>query len=471
MKTYLFLAIILTTSQFSIAQKNKGLVTTPAWEQDYQFEALADQADGGSVSIDITNTGSDINDCISKAKSQALFTIIFKGYGKTNQASASTALSDMAGYNQNLDFYKGYLSSNTAGLAHVNKAQTNMSKPGGKISKKVIKSTTTVYIMKTKLREDLEKQGFIKSAESIAESLGSKPSVLIVPSNRWMETAGFVSTEESDMGQVVSYDYQSALKSSKMASFGTLEGFLTATLDNTFRMQSLSSIMESIGTEMAENNMRDDVTQENSLDLLARTAQADLWIYIDAKQESLSGGQELQYTITLNALDPMINEMVINGLPQTVKTSGNNETRLLETTVNANIDNVRPKILDYFIKREENGLQGKITFLIGEDVGINFEDEIDVDGDEYAFAEIIDAMVGKKAKKYTPKGRQTTTRRTYDVWIDTKIENKLSGKVESNNFEKFGRKVKSEIKKLGSVKAIVETRGLGNVVVVFTEEL
>ena len=80
-------------------------------------------------------------------------------------------------------------------------------------------------------------------------------------------------------------------------------------------------------------------------------------------------------------------------------------------------------------------------------------------------------MVGKKAKKYSPKGRQTTTRRTYDVWIDTKIENKLSGKVESNNFEKFGRKVKSQIKKLGSVKAVVETRGLGNVVVVFTEEL
>ena len=68
--------------------------------------------------------------------------------------------------------------------------------------------------------------------------------------------------------------------------------------------------------------------------------------------------------------------MVINGLPQTVKTSGDNKTRLLETTVNANIDNVRPKILDYFVKREEKGLQGKITFLIGEDVGINFEDEI-----------------------------------------------------------------------------------------------
>lgn len=471
MKILASILCIISIAYVSLGQKNKGEPQIPSWEQEYQFEALADQADGGSVSVDITNTGEDINDCISKAKSQALFTIIFKGYPKSNQASASTALSDMAGYNQNLDFYKGYLSSNTAGLAHVNKAQTNMSKPGGKVSKKEIKSTTTVYILKNKLREDLEKQGMIKSAAAIAEALGAKPSVLIVPSNRWMESAGFTSTEETDMGPITTYDYQSALKSSSMQQFGSLEGFLRASLDNTFRMQDLSSIMQTIAQEKAANNMRNTTIQEDPLDMLARTAQADLWIYVDAKQQSISGGVEMQYQITLNVLDPMINEMVINGEPQTVKTSGDNTLRLLETTVNANIDNIRPRILDHFVKREEKGLQGKISFLIGEDVGKTFDDELDVDGDEYAFAEIIDAMVSKQAKKSQPSGAQTSTLRAYDVWIDTKIENKLSGKVEPNNFEKFARKVKSEVKKLGSLKAIVETRGLGKVVVVFTEEL
>ena len=80
-------------------------------------------------------------------------------------------------------------------------------------------------------------------------------------------------------------------------------------------------------------------------------------------------------------------------------------------------------------------------------------------------------MVGKQAIKYTPSGGQTSSMRKYEVTIPTKVENKLSGKVESNNYESFARKVKSEIKKLGNVKAIVETRGLGKVVVIFTENL
>ncbi|NBU48428.1 MAG: hypothetical protein EBS34_13520, partial [Flavobacteriales bacterium] len=115
MKNIIFISFLLTTLS-GFAQS-----ATLPWEEEYQFEALLDQTDGGSVSVDITNTGTDINECIKKAKSQAIFTIIFKGYPKTNNASASSALTDMSNYNQNVDFYKNYLTSNTGGLAHINK--------------------------------------------------------------------------------------------------------------------------------------------------------------------------------------------------------------------------------------------------------------------------------------------------------------------------------------------------------------
>ena len=179
-----FFTLFLTTLCF-------GQVVTPAWEEEYQFEAVADQADGGSVSIDITNKGADIAECIQKAKAQALFTTIFKGYPKTNNASGSAALADMSLYAQNSEFFKGYLSSTTGGLVFVNKAQTNMSKPSSKLDKKTIQSTTTVYLMKSKLREDLEKQGYIKSVGSLSESLGFMPTILVVPSDNWMTAKGF----------------------------------------------------------------------------------------------------------------------------------------------------------------------------------------------------------------------------------------------------------------------------------------
>ena len=50
------------------------------------------------------------------------------------------------------------------------------------------------------------------------------------------------------------------------------------------------------------------------------------------------------------------------------------------------------------------------------------------------------------------------------------MSNKLSGKVESNNFEKFARLVNTEIKTLLTdqpISAVVEAKGLGGVVVVF----
>ena len=217
---------ILYTGLTLLLAAGLGIAQTPAWEEDYSFKALADMAGGDQIQMNITNTGSDILDCIKKAKAQALFTIIFKGYSATGSASASTSLSDMKKYNQNLDFFKNYLSSNTAGLAFVSEAKTDTGTPSGKISKKVIRSTTTVKILKTKLREDLQEQGYVESAASIAESLGIIPKIMIIPSNTWMKRAGFHKQVASNLGMVDQYDYQNALSDPSMGIFQTIEGYL-----------------------------------------------------------------------------------------------------------------------------------------------------------------------------------------------------------------------------------------------------
>lgn len=463
----LVLISILFCSYLSFSQA----VSQP-WEEDYQFEALLDQADGGSVSIDITNTGADINECIKKARSQALFTIIFKGYPKTNNASASTALADMANYNQNVDFYKNYLTSNTGGLAHVNKYNTNTSKPAGKVDKKTIKSTTTVYILKTKLREDLQALGYIKSAAKIAEQMGITPTILIVPSEMWMKQAGYAKSEMTDMGEVWSYDYQNAISDPKMAIFGSIEGFLKPTLQkNGFRILTLNDIMAQLSKANFENKNRKDKAQEDPLDILARTAQADIWLKVNLVQEKLSGGKELQYQLTLNGTDPLLMESKINGTPQTIKTAEDNLLKLVETTVNASLDNILPEITSFFVNRDKDGLPGKVEFLISENLSLTFDDDLTIEGEAYPFAEIVDAMVSNKATKYNPSGQQTGAMRTYDVVIPSKTENKLSGKVEMNSYEKFARKVSSELKsklKDQNLATIIENKGLGRVVVVFT---
>lgn len=466
MKNLVFILIIFC-SFLSYSQ-------TPSlpWEEDYQFEALLDQADGGSVSIDITNTGADINDCIKKAKSQALYTIIFKGYPKTNSASASTALADMANYNQNADFYKNYLSSNTGGLAHINKYNTNTSKPAGKVDKKTIKSTTTVYVLKTKLREDLQALGYIKSAAKIAEEGGIAPSILIMPSDMWMKQAGYAKKDITDKGEVWSYDYQNAISDPKMAIFGSIENFLKPTLQkNGFRILTLGDILAKLSKATAENLNRSTKTQEDPQDILAKVSQADIWLKVNLVQENLSGGKELQYQLTLNGLDPLLFESRINGSPQTIKSAENNILKQVETTVNASIDNLLPEITTFFVNREKNGLPGKVEFLLSEELDpLNFDSELDIDGETYSFADVIDAMISKQSSKYLPSGEQSGAFRSYDVVIPFKMENKLSGKVEMNTYAKFASKVNKEISSIikdQKITAIIENKGLGKVVVVF----
>jgi hypothetical protein len=463
---------ILITIFFFAALNAKAQVIVPAWEESYQFEAIADQADGGMVSIDITNQGADIADCNQKARSQALFTIIFKGYGKTNNASASTALTDLSNYNQNLDFYKSYLTSNTAGLAHVTKFQTNTSKPAGKIDKKTIKATTTVYISKTKLKEDLQKLGYIKSAAQIAESMGITPSILIVPSEMWMKKAGYAKTEMTDLGEVTSFDYQNALNDPKMVIYNSIEGYLKPILQkNGFRIVSLSAIMANLAKERATNQARKNKAKESDLDMLARVAQADIWLQVDLVEGNPTN-QEIEYKLTLNGRDPILMEDVINGDPIRVKTANKNDLMgLIERNANQALDNFVPAVTSFFEKRDKDGISGKVQILISENLeDLTFESEMTFDGEPYPFAQIIDAMVSKKSTTYTTTGDQGEGNfRSYLVVIPAKMSNKLSGKVESNNFEKFARSLNTEMSpflKEQNLAITVESKGLGSVVIV-----
>lgn len=467
MKNILTIAFVLY-SLFTFGQTN-------AWEEKHEFEALADQADGSSVAFDITNTGKDIQECISKASSQALFTIIFKGYPATNNATASAALSDMSNYNQNKDFFDNYLSSNTAGLAHVQKAKTNTSKPSskqGKGKKAVVTSTTTVYILKTKLREDLQKLGYVQSASNISESLGITPTIMIVPSNSWMKVAGFHTEINSDLGPMDQYDYRRALNDPSMTIFKSIESYLKQPLQKSgFDIANLSEQLNQIAQENARNSMRETSVEQSDLDLLAKQAGANIWLHVSLIAESVSGGMETQYTITLNGIDPMTMKDVINGLPQTVKSSGDNATELIRTTINASIDNILPEIIDFFIKRDQKGIDVKVTFLKGDDASFDFNSSVNVRGRSTPFVRLLDGVMNKVSEKSSPSGSATSTRRNYDVVIPSKVEDIFSGKIVANNAETFAYDVIDALNDFGISSGVeVEPIGLGKVLVIFKDD-
>jgi hypothetical protein len=460
------ISILTFTLFFSLLSQAQGQF----WEEDYTFEAIADQADGGSVSVDITNTGLDIEECKKKARSQALFTIIFKGYPKTNNASASTALADMANFNQNLDFYKNYLTSNTAGLGFINNYQTNMSKPGGKIDKKTIRTTTTVYIMKGKLKEDLQAQGMIKSAANIAKSMGITPSILIIPSEEWMKSAGYAKKETTDIGEVTIYDWQNALNDPKMAIFISIQNYLNKPLqDNGFRIGSLSSIMQDLQKEMVQRSATKLKAQEDPTDILARVASADIWLSVNLLEEKVSGGQEKQYQLSFTGIDPILGEKKINMNPIIKKTSSDNDMVLIENSVNIALDQFIPELTKFFSSRDQEGLPGKVEFALAEDLDFNFSTEIEDELGTLTISELMENILGENTIYKQQIGAATSTYMFFDAKIPSKFENKRTGKTEMNTYKQIGSKLRNEIKnklKDKGVTAEVESRGLGKIKVI-----
>lgn len=78
-QTKLILFVIATMFAFT----NISMAQTVAWEEDFTIEPFAQAADGETVLLDITNQGKDAQECIAKARQQAIFSVIFKGYDKS----------------------------------------------------------------------------------------------------------------------------------------------------------------------------------------------------------------------------------------------------------------------------------------------------------------------------------------------------------------------------------------------------
>ena len=71
-------AIIFLLATLSIYSQKKGENVEP-WFENYERTPFQQGRDG-SILLRITNKGKSVDDCIEKAKQQAVYSIIFKGY-------------------------------------------------------------------------------------------------------------------------------------------------------------------------------------------------------------------------------------------------------------------------------------------------------------------------------------------------------------------------------------------------------
>lgn len=474
MKTLNKLALLfaISGSLNGIAQKNEVWLE----RDDYSaYEVWGDNV-GDDVKVDITCSGEEVSDCLIEARKRAIYELIFKGYNASpSGGSAITQLiADKSAYDQNKEIFIDYINTEGKGLQYA-QAKINTSKPGGEVKgwegtkKKLKKVTVTVTLRINNIREDLEKQGLVKSLAGVVESLGFEPTIIIKPNDAWLKKLGLYKEEDNQGKTQIIRQYE---KIGTNQEYLDIVQVITRSIGDGFKIDQIAAQLNSSNDEALRNQLSDVELQESSEDILARTLQADIYLEIGYEKNLISGGQQTQLSLTINGVDPLTNSAKeMPGRKITKETSGDNYAELLEQTLKAATDEFKALALKFLVKRTENGIPGKMLFKIASDLEgeKTFNSYINADGEKVKFSELVDEAVEELSKKGTAFGTQTSTRREYDVLIDSKTTNR-KGKPVSNSYEKVAEKMAQYLKKYSDLHAYTKPVGKGKVVVIFTKE-
>ncbi len=236
-------------------------------------------------------------------------------------------------------------------------------------------------------------------------SQAKKPTIMVVPADAFCERYGYVQ-QANAMGQTVSSpDYSRAMKEN--ADIRTLVAAMADFMaKNDFPIQSLEQELKRLQTEDAELAM---MTGKNSgaevdetpLERLRRSAKADIILDLDYEVHRI--GPQKQVTFNLQAIDAYSSK-IISGNTGASTAANVPLTSLLEECVLSFKDNFLSGLQHYFDDLFANGREISVTLLRYNNCPVDFEEEYEVNGEEYELAEIIEAWMADN----TVEGRFTT---------------------------------------------------------------
>ena len=219
-------------------------------------------------------------------------------------------------------------------------------------------------------------------------SQARKPEIMVVPSDVWCNSKGYIQTYDNQGLVEQIPDYNKAVRTCKELAnmIGKISNMMA---DRGFPLVDLSATISSIERRQAEDELitskQGAAIAESPLDQLRRTAKADIILSLDWTVNE--NGPKRSVTYNLQGLDAYTNK-VIAGVQGTGNPSLTAETAvLLEEAVVSNMDNFTSRLQDYFDDLFANGREVVVTVRVFDNsAGIDLDSEYD----GYLLSEIID---------------------------------------------------------------------------------
>jgi hypothetical protein len=314
------------------------------------------------------------------------------------------------------------------------------------------------------MKKSLAIAALLLACQFIGWSQAKKPTIMVVPADAFCERYGYVQQVNTTGQTVSSPDYSRAMKEN--ADIRTLVSAMADFMaKNDFPIQSLEQELKRLQTEDAEMAMMTGRSggeiEESPLERLRRNARAD--IILDLDYEIHRVGPQKQVSFNLQAIDAYSSKIISGNTG--VSTAANVPmTSLLEECVLSFKDNFLSGLQHYFDDLFANGREVSITFVRYDNCPFYFDDDIEIDGEDYEFGEWIEEWL----QDNTVEGRFTTAAssanrlRFNQVRIPLYAQNRR-GRDVAIDADDYVKPLVRELKKKLNVTVGSSPRGLGDV--------
>lgn len=299
------------------------------------------------------------------------------------------------------------------------------------------------------------------SVEELGQRKAMKPVIMVVPEKAWCINQGFVKSSDPK-----SPDYEKALLNDDVLNVITKMGGIMQ--ERGYPLKNLQAALDELKNEdamdMALTSKADGEIVEDELDQLTRMAQADILVNIAFTRTSYGPRNMVEFRVT--SIDAATTKQ-IGGETGRSSASGAPISVLLEESVLGFIDNFTGSIQHHFEDLATNGREGSVIFKIASDCPLNFESEVQLNGESGELSEVIDYWMNEHTVNgsFTQNGK-TRNRMSYEqVRFPLFAKGKFGGKPKAINMESFVKPITSFLSQFGVSVATVPV-GIGKAYVI-----
>lgn len=361
-KILCMLLAVVVCHNTSIAQKNNEKLSV--LDQQYEVQYIGVGQDGTKV-FNVKTTAKDAETAIAMAKRDAVAACLFRGITASEQTKATPAIVGYSVAEENINFFENFLALPTK-KTPAGQYVRFINKTGQPQAAKECKKYTVsldVQVLYDELLKYMQEKGYAKKVESTAAGKYLKPILMVVPSDVYCTSMGYVQTWTDETGEkhtIPNYNIFSREDSRDLR-------LVIASLNDIFNkkgfeVQSLEYLLKSMNQEKDETSFiasdynLDGEIAESPTDMIRRTAHVDYIVDLDFSV--MEKGVQRYVTFDMRVVDQSSNAKELShahgdGKPSMSATVNT----LLEEAVLNHMDGFCKKLLDHYVDMSENGRQ------------------------------------------------------------------------------------------------------------------